>query len=90
MAILALLAHAILAVLAAVQPDHGCPHDGQLIPLTCNENRRLFTRLHQQVPAPSPQLDWSRWRRRHQSTARTCHYRRRAHSPHDHEVSLEY
>ena len=74
--ILALLAHAFLSVLTATQPDDG--HDGQLIPLTRHEIRRLFTGSRQQLPAPSLQLDWSRWRRRHQSIARACHYRRRA------------
>jgi hypothetical protein len=77
--ILALLAHAFLSVQAATQParDDG----GQLIPLTRNEIRRLFTGLHQQPSAPSLQLNWSRWRRRHQSIARACHYRRRALTP---------
>jgi hypothetical protein len=51
---------------------------------------RLFTGLSRQPPAPSAQLHWSRWRRRHQATARACHYRRRALAPHDYEVSLEY
>ena len=27
------------------------------------------------------QLHWSRWRRRHQATARACHYRRRVLAP---------
>jgi SRSO17 transposase len=76
--ILALLAHAFLAVLAASQPRDGQPHDNQLIPLTCNEIRRLFTGLRQQPPAPRNQLHWSRWRRRHQATARACHYRQTA------------
>jgi hypothetical protein len=75
---LALLAHAFLSVLAAAQPDGGYPHDDQLIPLTRHEIRRLFTGLCQQPPAPALQLQWSRWRRRHQATARACHYRRRA------------
>jgi hypothetical protein len=72
--ILALLAHAFLSVLAAAQPDTGRPYDGPLIPLTRNEIRRLFTGLGQQPPAPAIQLHWSRWRRRHQATARRCHY----------------
>jgi SRSO17 transposase len=79
--ILALLAHAFLAVLAAAQHDAGRADDDQLIPLTCHEIRRLFTGLHQQPPAPATQLYWSRWRRRHQATARACHYRRRALAP---------
>jgi hypothetical protein len=76
--ILALLAHAFLSVLAAAQPSHGHTHNDQLIPLTRNEIRRLFTGLSQQQPAPAMQLHWSRWRRRHQATARACHYRQRA------------
>ena len=76
--ILALLAHAFLAVLAATQADGPNPSDHQLIPLTCNEVRRLFTALSQQPPAPRLQLHWSRWRRRHQYTARACHYRQQA------------
>jgi len=76
--ILALLACAFLTVLAAAQPGGSQPRDDQLIPLTCHEIRRLFTGLCQQPPAPATQLHWSRWRRRHQATARACHYRRRA------------
>ncbi len=76
--ILAMLACAFLSVQAATQPDGGDAVDDQLIPLTRNEIRRLFTGLRQQLPAPQFQLDWSRWRRRHQNTARACHYRRRA------------
>jgi SRSO17 transposase len=75
--ILALLAHAFLSVLAASQPDSQ-PRDDQLIPLTRNEIRKLFTSLRQQPAPPRMQLHWSRWRRRHQSVARACHYRRRA------------
>ena len=76
--ILALLACAFLSILTAAQPKGG---DDLLIPLTRNEIRRLFTGLSQQPPAPRLQLHWSRWRRRHQATARTCHYRRRAQTP---------
>ena len=75
--ILALLAHAFLSVLAAAAPASNHAADDELIPLTRNEIRRLFTGLCQQLPAPALQLHWSRWRRRHQATARSCHYRRR-------------
>ena len=78
--ILALLACAFLSVLA-VQPGNRPPPDGQLIPLTRHEIRRLFTGLSQQPPPPSLQLKWSRWRRRHQATAQACHYRRRSLMP---------
>ena len=50
----------------------------KLIPLTVPEVRRLLYRLiwrHQ--PTDESVLWWSRWRRRHQATARRCHYRRR-------------
>jgi len=76
--ILALLACAFLSVLAATQPDDSCAHHDQLIPLTRHEIRRLFTGLCPQLLQPRMQLDWSRWRRHHQATARACHYRRRA------------
>ncbi|MGH3199773.1 MAG: hypothetical protein ACRDNT_28515 [Streptosporangiaceae bacterium] len=46
-----------------------------------HEIRRLFTGLLQQLPASATQLHWSRWRRRHQATARACHYRRRTLAP---------
>ena len=76
--ILALLAHAFLSVLAAAQPGGSDSHDDLLIPLTRHEIRRLFTGLSRQLATPATQLHWSRWRRRHQATARACHYRRRA------------
>jgi SRSO17 transposase len=76
--ILALLACAFLSVLAATQPEDSRTHHDQLIPLTRHEIRRLFTGLCQQPATPAIQLKWSRWRRRHQATARACHYRRRA------------
>ena len=79
--ILALLAHAFLSVLTAAQPSGGDPHGDLLIPLTRNEICRLFTGLSRQLAAPAIQLHWSRWRRRHQATARACHYRRRALAP---------
>jgi hypothetical protein len=79
--ILALLAHAFLSVLAAAQPGDARRDDDLMIPLTRNEIRRLLTGLSRQLAAPAMQLHWSRWRRRHQATARACHYRRRAQSP---------
>jgi hypothetical protein len=76
--ILALLACAFLSVLAAARPGSGHLGNDQLIPLTRHEIRRLFTGLYNQPLTPRLQLHWSRWRRRHQYTARACHYRRRA------------
>jgi SRSO17 transposase len=81
--ILAMLAHAFLSVMTAAQPGPGTggtyqdEQGRELIPLTRNEIRRLFTGLLRQ-PAPiRHQLHWSRWRRRHQATARRYHYQRR-------------
>jgi SRSO17 transposase len=74
--LLTMIAHALLAVIAAnEQPDQPVPTG--LIPLTCNEIRRLFTIL---ITEPSRTLacpmTWSTWRRRHQHRARTSHYQR--------------
>ena len=57
----------------------GCPSlDERLIPLTVPEVRRLLYRLiWRHHPTDESVLRWSRWRRRHQATARRCHYRRR-------------
>ena len=78
---MALLACAFLSVLAAAQPGGACQGDDQLVPLTRHKIRRLLTGLSPQLAAPAMQLHWSRWRRRHQATARKCHYRRRAQTP---------
>ena len=57
----------------------GCPSlDERLIPLTVPEVRRLLYRLiWRHHPTDESVLRWSQWRRRHQATARRCHYRRR-------------
>jgi SRSO17 transposase len=72
---LAMLALAFLATLAVSQPDS----DDQHIPLTTPEIRRLLAVLiltqHHQIEQI---LRWSQWRRRHQATARRCHYQRRS------------
>ena len=48
-----------------------------LIPLTAAETRRLFC-LYTRAARPGAFHEhWSRWRRRHQATARQCHYTRR-------------
>lgn len=74
--LLAMLAHALLAVIAAHEHTER-PAPTGLIALTCNEIRRLFTIF---VIEPCRALTcpeaWSVWRRRHQHRARTCHYRR--------------
>lgn len=75
--VLAMLAHALLAVTAAREHTRAAPPPG-LIPLTLNEIRRLLIQL---LTRPAPDLShllrWSLWRRRHQAVARDCHYRRR-------------
>jgi len=48
-----------------------------LISLTAAEGRRLFC-LYTRITRPEAFHEhWSRWRRRHQATARRCHYARR-------------
>lgn len=72
--LLAMIAHALLAVLAA-RTDRPPPTD--MIALTCGEVRRLFTLLVvAPILAPPRPLAWSQWRRRHQHHARVSHYRR--------------
>jgi SRSO17 transposase len=74
--LLAMLAHALLAVIAA-QEHTDQPTPAGLIALTCNEIRRLFATF---VIEPGRSLAcpqaWSHWRRRHQHRARTSHYQR--------------
>ena len=48
-----------------------------LIPLTAGEARRLFCLYTRTARPPAFHEHWSRWRRRHQATARQCHYARR-------------
>lgn len=72
---LAMLALAFLAAQAASQPDDEHEH----LPLTMPEIRRLLaalalTRHHRTEEI----LHWSHWRRRHQATARRCHYQHRS------------
>jgi hypothetical protein len=74
--LLAMTAHALLAVIAAREHSLRPAPDGMIV-LTCNEIRRLFVRF---VIEPGRALAcpqaWSRWRRRHQHRARTSHYQR--------------
>ncbi|GLZ09731.1 transposase [Actinomadura sp. NBRC 104412] len=73
---LAMLAHAFLTA-AAVSEHARLPSEPDLIPLTLAEVQRLMARL---TTDPPPTIEhcrhWSRWRRRHQAHARTCHYQR--------------
>jgi hypothetical protein len=74
--LLAMTAHALLAVIAAHEHTDR-PVPAGLIALTCNEIRRLFTVF---VIEPGRTMtcpeSWSDWRRRHQHRARTSHYQR--------------
>jgi SRSO17 transposase len=75
--LIAMLAHALLAALAAATRTRQPPLK-ELIPLTCNELVRLLNRL---INSPARSLNsvlcWSHWRRRHQHRAQASHYRRR-------------
>jgi len=76
--ILAMLALAFLAVTAANERDN-TPAPQGLIPFTLNKIRRLFDKLILARTATEDTIwAWSLWRRKHQATARTCHYRRRS------------
>ena len=76
--ILSMLALAFLAVTAANERDN-TPAPQELIPFTLNEIRRLFDKLTLTRTATEHTIwAWSLWRRKHQSTARACHYRRRS------------
>jgi SRSO17 transposase len=72
----AMLAHALLAVIAA--NEHTArPAPAGLIALTCSEIRRLFTVfIIEPSRVPACPKAWSTWRRRHQHRARTSHYQR--------------
>ena len=74
---LVMLAHAILAVIAAHERDT-TTGDDRLIPLTVNEIRHLIGKLiTNTLRTISYWLHWSAWRRQHQARARTSHYNRR-------------
>ena len=76
--IVAMLAHAFLAVLAVIARAERPAPDG-LIPLTRNEIHHLFnTLLAQPISDIRHRFRWSTWRRQHQHRAKTRHYRRRA------------
>ena len=71
-----MLAHAFLTAVAA--SEQARRHAGpDLIPLTLAEVQRLMVRLTSRPPVATEHYrHWSRWRRRHQARARTCHYQR--------------
>ncbi len=71
-----MLAAAALTIAASLEHAHG-PGPADQIPLTRNEIAHLLS-----ATIIRPRRDdlhrmrWSRWRRRHQHRARTCHYQR--------------
>ena len=73
---LAMLAAAVLTI-AAADAARNPPPDGQ-IPLTRNEIAHLITTVTSPGRDTAHQNRWSRWRRRHQHRARTCHYQRQS------------
>jgi SRSO17 transposase len=82
---LAMLAHAILAVIAARERATRPDGPQQLIALTVNEIRHLFAKLVTNTTRTiSHWLHWSTWRRRHQQRALISHYQRRGHPLHSH------
>lgn len=72
--VLAMIAHAVLAVLAATQD----PPPAGLIRLTRHEIRRLLVDLTRGLHPPEHVLAWSIWRRDHQASAQASHHRRTA------------
>ncbi|MET7529793.1 IS701 family transposase [Streptomyces goshikiensis] len=74
---LAMLAHAFLAVTAAIERATTTVNP-ELSPLTCNEIRRLFAALLAPARDLAHRLRWSAWRRLHQARSRTSHYQRQA------------
>jgi SRSO17 transposase len=76
---LVMLAHAVLAVIAAHERQQRSTTTDPLIPLSVNEIRHLFAKLiTNTVHAIGYWIHWSQWRRQHQTRARTSHYTRRA------------
>jgi hypothetical protein len=74
-----MLAHAILAVIAARERARHDPTDG-LIPLWLQQNPSLLAELiTTTLRTIDYWLSWSHWRRCHQSRARPSHYHCRGH-----------
>jgi hypothetical protein len=74
---LAMLAATFLAIAAAVEHARGPAPAGQA-PLTRNEIAHLLATLTSPAHHARHRMHWSRWRRRHQHRARTCHYQRQS------------
>ena len=78
--LLAMCAHALLAIITATERACG-PVPAGLIAITCAEVRRLLIlALHPPVDIAAA-LAWSRWRRTAQHRARTSHYAARGQQP---------
>jgi SRSO17 transposase len=76
--ILAMLAHAFLAVLAATERTPDSATTGR-ISLTCNEIHHLFiTLISQPAHDIAHRIRCSLWRRRHQHRAQQAHYQRQS------------
>ena len=60
------------------RPDDGQPRRRPADPADPPRDPQAVHRPGPAAAAPAIQLHWSRWRRRHQATARACHYRRTA------------
>lgn len=71
--LLAMLAHALLAVITAIERATA-PPPRAMIALTCAEVRRLLTTALPRAIDPERALAWSRWRRSVQHRARLSHY----------------
>lgn len=79
---LSMLAAAFLAVAAHEERVRGEKRGTRieieyLIPLFCNEIRRLWARLTRPSHPEAHTDHWSDWRRRHQTRARHSHYQRK-------------
>jgi SRSO17 transposase len=82
---LAMLAHAVLAVIAARERHNRPQATRTMIALTVNEIRHLFAKLITNTTRGITHwLRWSQWRRQHQKRALTSHYGRRGDPLHSH------
>jgi SRSO17 transposase len=70
---LTMLAYAFLAI---ARSREVAEPDADMIALTCNEIRHLLVSAIMPSPGWEQRIRWSRWRRRHQATAKRLHYQR--------------
>jgi hypothetical protein len=77
-----MLAAAALTIAVASEHARGLRPSDQ-IPLTRNEIAHLLSGITIRLTRDdSHPMRWSRWRRRHQHRARTCHYQRQTAEDH--------